>query len=280
MTDIIDKFKSIVPVIAIIFYTYGYSYLSIYYGFFDISIEYYVSLTDILFKTINILIFLSIFFLIQEIFLILWSTAVLKVYYSRKLNGKIKNRIKSEKVYDRYYVQVIEKYIERNLETVSFFSFLIFGLTLIFLTKEYLQGMTVFFPFLIVKLYKFTHKENSETKNRILKFSSLALFIILLNSFVLWGYNDASEVKENGLSHKIEFTSNNVSYITGYDNLNFIGETSSYIFVYNKKERKTLVFNKSNLTDFKVFDISLTKKEEEKLSKEIIESLDDLFNLN
>ena len=280
MTDIIDKFKSLVPVIAIILYTYGYSYLSIYYGFFDISIEYYVSLTDILFKTINILIFLSIFFLIQEIFLILWSTAVLKVYYFRKLNGKIKNRIKSEKVYDRYYVQVIEKYIERNLETVSLFSFLIFGSTLIFLTKEYLNGMTVFFPFLIVKLYKFTPKENSETKNRIIKFSSLALFVILLISFGLWGYNDATEVKENGLSHKIEFKSNNVSYKTGYDNLNFIGETSSYIFVYDKKERKTLVFSKINLTDFKVFNISLTEKEEEKLSKEIIQSLDDLFNLN
>lgn len=279
MSDLLDKFKSKVPVIALVFYTYGYSYLSVFYGFFDISIEYYVDLTDILFKTINILIFLSVLFLVQEVILILWSTLILKVFFSRIFNRKIKNRDKNEKVYERYYTQVIEKSIDKHLESVSFLSFIIIGLALIFMTKEYLTVLTFFFPFFIVKLYKIIPKQDSEIKTRLFEFSSVALFLILLVCFILWGYNDASYIKESDVAHKIEFTSGNDTYKTGFDELNFIGETSSFVFIYDKKERKTLIFNKGSLIDYKVIDTSLTKQEEERLSQELIESLDALFNV-
>ena len=127
-------------------------------------------------------------------------------------------------------------------------------------------------------MYQITDFNNKEDKKNMLKFLMLFLYIILLISFAIWGYIDGNLIKNTEFKNGIVFNENNQQFDTSNDTLNFIGETSSYIFLFDNKNRKSLIFQKDKIENFKIKDNSLTEKEEDSIAKVQNKKIDAFFN--
>ena len=92
MEKTIEKFKSNIPIFLLIFYSFGYVYLNRFYSRFNISIENYINLTDIIFFAINSLIKITLLFFIIEIILNIASHVILRFYYFRVKDKKGKDK--------------------------------------------------------------------------------------------------------------------------------------------------------------------------------------------
>lgn len=68
-------------------------------------------------------------------------------------------------------------------------------------------------------------------------------------------------LKKSKFGQQMEFKERDILYNTKSDSLIFIGETNEYIFLYNNKNRETLVFNKSGISGLKIKDTWLTEEE-------------------
>lgn len=278
MKEYLDNYKSNLPIILLVFYSLGFVYLDRYFARFNISIENYVNLTDIIFVTIKTLVSLSLIYLVIEICLYIISRTTLKIVFSKNLNYKIKRRIKNQIVYDRYYSLIIEKQIVKQTNGLSFFFFIISPFILWYFIDEPVIIFSLFFPFLIIKIHQITNYKNDEERKRMIQFLLVILYVTLLICFAIWGHKDGNFNKISNNPSNVEFYENQNSYNTKLDSLNFIGETSSYLFIYDKKNRTSLIFNKGNISNFKIKDITLTPEEEEKIQKETKMKIDSFFN--
>ncbi len=273
MMKYLESYKTNIPVIILVFYSLGYIYLNRFYSRFDISIENYINLTDIIFVTIVNLVKLAIFFLFIEFVLVLISRFVLKLLYSKKLNPKSDPRLRNQEIYDRYYNLVVYK----QINGVSFF-ILLLGLFIPLLIEIDFSYLILFLPFFIIKTHQITNYENKEEKNRMLQYLGLIMYFLLMICFAIWGHYDGNNVKTSDSQKNIEFRENKILYNTATDSLNFIGETSSYLFIYDKHKRKTLVLNKQKISDFKIKDKTLTSEEKEKMAKDAEIQIDKFLN--
>lgn len=262
------SYKSNIPIILLIFYSLGYIYLNRYYHQFNISIENYITLTDIIFITVNTIIKLSIIYLIFDFFLLIISNIILKIFYSRKLNHKIKGRVDNNKIYNRYYSLVIKKQIEKQMKYVSFYLSLICLFILLFSLSDKIYIFTIYIPYFLVKIHPISHSKENKNKRIVVQIFLLIFSIMLIISFANLGSIDGLSVKTSQTSKIIEFTENQKYYNVNSDSLNYIGETSSFIFIYDKKNRKSLIFQKNNISNYKIKDTSLTNEEKEELKKE------------
>lgn len=261
MQKYLDNYKSNIPIILLVFYSLGYIYLDRYYSRFNISIENYINLSDIIFVTIRTLVSLSLIYLIIEFCLIIVSMTILRIVYSKDLNYKIRGRIKDKQIYKRYHSIVINKLIHKNTNGVSFFIFMIIPFMLVYFIDESIAIFTIFFPFLIIKIYQIIHYEDDEEKNRMIQISLSFLYVILIICFAIWGHIDGNLNKTSKNSSIVEFSENQKSYNTNLDSLNYIGETSSYLFLYDRNNRNSLIFNKQNISNFRIKDVTLTSEE-------------------
>ena len=123
-----------------------------------------------------------------------------------------------------------------------------------------------------------TNYENKEEKNRMLQYLGVMMYVLLMICFAIWGHYEGNNAKTSDNSKTIEFKENNIEYNTETDSLNYIGETSSYLFVYNKNRRETLVLNKENITEFKIIDKTLTSEEKEQMAKDAEMQIDKFLN--
>lgn len=87
------------------------------------------------------------------------------------------------------------------------------------------------------------------------------LYVILIICFAIWGHIDGNLNKTSKNSSIVEFSENQKSYNTNLDSLNYIGETSSYLFLYDRNNRNSLIFNKQNISNFRIKDVTLTSEE-------------------
>lgn len=262
MEKTLEKFKSNIPIIILIFYSLGYVYLNRFYSRFNISIENYINLTDIIFFAINSLIKITLLFFIIEIILSIISIFILKIYYLSEKDEKIK-----------------EEKIDTNLKYASFTIFIIFGFLLNFIIKgDIVIYFSYFFTFFLVKTFQITHFENKEDKKNMLEFLFIFLYLLLLISFAIWGYKDGNFTKDNECKNEIIFNENDKKFDTSSDTLNFIGETSLYVFLFDNKNRKSLIFQKDKIDNFKINDKSLTEKKEDSLSKAYSKKIDTFFD--
>jgi hypothetical protein len=109
------------------------------------------------------------------------------------------------------------------------------------------------------------------------QFLLTSLIIILLICFAIWGFVEGNLTKEKNPLTVIEFTEGNRFIDTKSDTLNFIGETGSYIFIYDSKNRKSLIFDKSNILNFKIKDVTLSEEEKEIIQKESEKKVNDFL---
>lgn len=233
------------PAIILLFYILGFSYQFFYYQYFGIEIQYYVTLTDIIFQSIgNILLSVFLFFLIEAILLFLSGCATL---IFTRWKDKIKyNKLKiaSKKRADRYLEHTIDKYrIYYSFLIVIIISFI--GL---FIFDNMIYFFSIIFLNCIYRTYRILPKLDQEFDNIIKTGISIFLFLILIASYIYWGLSDAYHIAKDYSSKVIK-----TEYIyTGDNTRKFIGETSQYFFILNTKNNVVTVINKSNVDELNI----------------------------
>lgn len=259
----IDLFKSNVSIISLIFYILGYVYLNRYYEQYNITIEKYIDLLDILFITINYLFFILLVYVFVEVIIYVLAFINLSIIFRYFITKKIRKRLGTSNRVFRYIDFAHNNYVFTHIKLTSLILFILCALLLLKYTDETLIILTLFFPFLTLKIFQILPNNKNEFKTKAYQILLLIFIVILIFCFGIWGYVDANLNKEENQISKIEFKEQGILYTTQSDSLNYIGETNKYIFLYNKNDRNTLIFNKENISQLKVKDITLSKKEKE-----------------
>lgn len=260
MRKIVEIFKSEISLILVLIYSLGYSYLFVYYKLLGIPIEYYVNITDILFKAIEILLQIVLLYLLQAMLLSSVAMFVLRIYYSRILNFRLwKRKIKKE-VYKRYSNTILERSKENNIELVVFFLYVLLGAFLFYIPDDFRSFDIVYILFLIVRMYFLTHKIEVKEPNKFRELLVGGFVVFLLLSFIVSAQFRSVAVKNGNISKIIEFKDNGKLISTSNSNINYIGESSTYIFLYDKTTRESLIFSKQKVEELKYGDSFVKEK--------------------
>ncbi|WP_210149980.1 hypothetical protein [Chryseobacterium scophthalmum] len=231
--------------IILLFYILGFSYQFWYYQYFGIEIQYYITLTDVIFQSIgNILLSVFIFCTI-EVFLLFISDFLCTSFSRWKTKFKYDTlSLESRKRADRYL-----KYLaDSNRKYYTFTVVIIALIAGVFIFDEKLYFFSIIFPNFIYRTYRVLPKIDQES-DKILKIGvSIFLFCMLIASYSYWGINDASKIAEN-YSSKIIKTD---KIYTGNNNYKFVGETSLYLFILNKNNNVITVINKSSVDEMNI----------------------------
>ena len=233
------------PAIILLFYILGFSYQFFYYQYFGIEIQYYVTLTDIIFQSIgNILRSVFLFFFIEAILLLLSGCAT---FIFTRWKDKIeynKLEIASKKRADRYLEYLIDKY----RIYYSFIIVIIISFVGLFIFDNMIYFFSIIFLNCIYRTYRILPKLDQEFDNIIKTGISIFLFLILISSYSYWGLSDAYHIAKDYSSKVIKTE----KIYTGDNTRKFIGETSLYFFILNTKNNVVTVINKSSVDELDI----------------------------
>jgi len=255
MKKVIDFYKNILPLIVLIIYAVGYVFLTNYYANFGIDIIYYLSLTDILFFSLGMLITLAIILFIVE-----FGLSFLMMIFSKEKQSDKEDQ--DEDVKDKAGKSFIK-------QLVSTFILIVIVFLLAHYTEYDFYLYTILFTLMPIKISSSMRAFGEEDKKfqdfEIIFTGSFVTVTLIVVAF-LYGNYEAKNVKNINSDifyNKIEFTFENVQYSTfENDTLVFIGQTTDDLFVYNTITKKSTVFIKNNLKDIKFYDPAvLTEKE-------------------
>jgi len=251
-----ELFKENLSTILIGIYGLGYIYIKAFYSIFNIQIEEYIQLVDILFLTINNLARVFAFYAVVEIV----TYALAYFGYNHFIYRKIKEKFKGfEKpgFRKRFYNFCFNRaFLTRQMvlfiPTIAMLGWFIMNFLEV---KEPLYFMMYGLLFWYLKMFHITVINRKRWfYGRYLSLMQPAIIFHLIVGFFLMARADARElhVIEQGTS--LEFVYNGQSYSTNDGQYNYIGETSSHLFIYDKKCNKTLIFFKENFTYFSLSD--------------------------
>ena len=248
MNNILEDYKNNIPIFVLAFYTLGYIYLHAYYSVFDISIEYYINLTDIIFFIVSKLINITVaYFLLEFIFKNTTSWATSKILNLYVLN--ILKRRKNPEVFKRFLnININRK--EGSLKIIILtFSLIVTSFILIHILSFPYRLYIYLTPYFLLNMYlinKKHFKTRLETR-RILVF--IAIFSVVISYFLI-ALTEAIDVKNKIDLKHIQFISEKTAYNTESERFNLIGETTDYMFMYDSEKINTLVFKKSEISNF------------------------------
>lgn len=277
MKEHIELLKSNFTIATLIFYVFGYAYLSIYYLQFDISIVNYINVLDILLTSVNFFAILLLICLLIEFGLFFVGLMILNGTFHLFIRTKVVKRLGNSTRAQKYLETKNNKYYSDNIKGTTFFVFLLLAFSALYFGSEKIMLASLFLPFFIIKLYQITPKEQGIRQLQLNRFFLGFLTIMLILCFIYWGYIDGISAKENKNGKQLEFKEQDILYNTKSDSLNFVGETNGYIFLYHTKNRETLIFNKMGTTGLKIKDSSPTKDEKEAQQKEAQNKVNEFF---
>lgn len=276
LKSIIQGFKYNIPILISCFYILGYIYMNRYYSSFDISIEYYVNLTDIIFLTVNYLMMILIIYVIFE--LVSSFIANMAFYVWSHFFHKKTDNLKNERVIERF----IDVRRKKSFQWISLSILIVIAFGIIYFSGMFMIYTSIFVPLILIKVnyLVFSKTKVEESKKKISNFFVIVFSIISIICFAYWGYYD-------GVSNKIikkdspivSFTDNNNFYSTKGTTFNLIGETSGYLFLYDIKNKESLVFAKQNIRNFKIQDPEiLEKKMQDEINRKFNSFRKDIFS--
>lgn len=261
-------YREILPLYILFSYCLGYVFITTYYSTFGIDIEYYISVTDLLFLSIYLLVSLTIVLVIVEILLKIIVMFIYPIDYE-KLEKEDK-----KKLYEK----------RGNAEMISFLILFVLSFIITYYTGEYLYTFTIAFTLLPIKMISASSKFDKSRETEIdsieaetfrkldFDFLNVMIGVILFFLSFFYGWKESSNVKSNNglfFSKNIEFTYKSKNLISDSNNI-FIGETSGYLFMYEKKINETHIYNKSDLENFRVKDPTVMSNKEKMIYKQKI----------
>lgn len=277
MKKYLKEYTENLSVIILLFYVLGFCYQFCYYRYFDIEIQYYISLTDIIFTSIGNLFTSLIIFLFMEVLILIPADFFTAYLFRYKNDNKYEN--KSAKVkfrqdrYRDYLISTNRKYYAFMLTVVIFFA----GA---FIFDDSLYFYSIIIINFLYHLYLLIEPKEGRIDIKMKKnITFIALLIVLVLSYSYWGHSDASNLKKQYTSKIISFedisTDNNI--------YKYIGETSGYYFLLNSKTDDVLIANKGGIETAKVKPNKFReneKKQVEKQMNEIFEKVNYYLHIN
>lgn len=261
MKRLLETYSGILPGLVVLFYTIGYVYLRAYYTQFGINIEFYISLTDILFYAIKFLVFLAFIFFILNTIVFLVAYASSSYYFTKKLKKYLSEKSASKEVIERF----VSMKVTKHLFIFYPLALLLFTAILIWITGEILFPFTYYIFSMFSFFYSVIPEKSASEKSfeigklRDRDYGTLFLIFIVIILHYFTGFRTAEQVKVGDYYFTkptvCEFVYKNIDYSTDKGtNMMFVGETTDYLFVYSSCEQKTLAFEKGSIENLK-FDI-------------------------
>lgn len=202
---------------------------------------------------------------------------IIHIYFNLFIKHKIYKKLGNSNRVKLFIKYRSDKYYSDNIIATTFTLFLLFSMVVIYLINEKIFILSLIFPFLIIKTFQIIPKVKGEQQIQLNQFIATIFIVILISCFAYWGYSEGDSIKVAKSTKHIEFKEGDLLFSTKTDSLNFIGETNTYIFLYNKKNRETLIFNKSGISKLKVKDSSLSPEEKEVLQKKTQQDFDNFL---
>lgn len=234
------KYQNSFPILLLSIYALGYAYLKCYYWVNNIDIEYYINLTDIIFFTINLIILFVVPILFLEFFIEMCATFFILRQNRKKLKfmsdeerNKILHVDKNDKVI-RYYFRVL------------FVVYIICILTL----GQFVYSTFFFVVLLLLKGYHILKYGDNDEDNKTVIVG--VIFFVSVIASIIFGIMHG-KIHNNKIivftsTKEISFNTSNQKISTINDeNCIFMGQTTDYIFLYDKKSNKSCAYKKDSL---------------------------------
>ena len=212
------------PLLAIAFYSVGFIRLKGYYQTFGIQIENYVNINDLIFQSIYI-------FLLMLILLFLFFLFI-KIFEFFTKNVKIENKV----IWFILFIQIILliTYFISSVKNLDGSQYLIYAM------------MVLFF-------YLIYYEKDYEGFLNYYKLKSIVVILFLSLFFLIGvfghGVRDGMAVRQRKKNNNVSFEYKGELYSTLHPSLHLIGETSEYIFLFNKVSNRSLVFRKEGINN-------------------------------
>lgn len=237
-------------IVLILLLVYSISFINyyIFYKSFAISIFSYVGLNDLIFFTLeyvfNILLIIVIYeLLFFLIFSILWAfyekfVLIIKKKLILYLNSNKRNRERITNVFSEHF---------SNGLSYSKFTIVILGIFFISFLPDKLVTIPAYFVYFIY-ITELISKEKMYSFS--VPFASIIIVLAMIFTTLYSSYSKRFE-KEN---YTISFKENDKLITTekGRSLLNYLGETSTNIFLYDIKNKKSKIYNKSSISSFEI----------------------------
>jgi hypothetical protein len=258
---IFQGIKENITIVALAIYGITFLNYYIYYNSFQISIFNYIGLNDMIFFFLEYIFKILSCIIITEILLFIIYVFLHDIFVKIRLNSTKRRR--------KYYKNLNENNTKRLTKTIengfskSLIQFKLTIITLSLFGLAFLPFKTLLIPTYFIYLFFLLEKIQKERDYELLTyFGGAMVFISLLITTFINSYDKRFE-KDNS---NISFYENNIFITTNKDLscYNYLGETSTYIFLYDIEKKKSKIYNKNNLTDItiknsNVIDSSITK---------------------
>lgn len=247
--NFISFFKENITLILLGLYSLSFVNYYVYYKSFEISIFNYIGLNDMLFFSLE-----SIFKVIGLIFIgeiILYVIYVwLFSFYENLVIFIFKRKgvfyFKSDKEGRERIKKVFHKQFKKSLVT---FKYLI--LTICFFSAAFLPNKLILVPTIMIYFLYHVHRTTEDGISEFLWVMSAAILIIsTLVTTLVNSYNKRFE-KDDYIISFYE-NSNFISTNRDVSCYNYLGETSSHIFLYDIENKESKTYFKDNVSELKI----------------------------
>ena len=242
-----NKLKNVIPYIGSLLILIGFVKMSIYYNHFNININNYVELSEILISFIpDIIKYSSIIFIV-----FLYSFLLDTEEDNQKSYDTNNEIIEMDKFFPR-----IGKILKRNITAILLLLLMIAFtiISAIWNEKNYLlfyrfSWMIFIILFFNIMLMEFRRKYKIINGNYFdSTYNNLLIISFLFTAYIIQStYSEIEEV-ENHNGPIVCFHSSK-KLIQSEENLIYIGQTKNYFFMYNLKDKETYVYTRNEISN-------------------------------
>lgn len=259
--------KNNIPLILLGLYALSFINYYIYYNSFEIPIFNYIGLNDMLFFSLEYIFRILLLITIAEILIFIVFT-ILFGWYERFVLLFIKKKWylygNASKKNKKRILNIFNKQFDNSIFQ--------FGMTTIFIllfVVAFSSYKLVLFPTALIYLIYYIEKGTPEKFWDItLMMATGIIFISMLFSTIVNSYDKRFE-KDNNI---ISFYENSifVSTDTKLSCYNYLGETSTHIFLYDIENKESKIYGKENVSEFTIKNINKTDKYIKKIQENSI----------
>jgi hypothetical protein len=234
--DLFDKneIKQISKYLPVFFTLLGVFKLIVYYGYFDIRIVEYLDFSEVLLSFTDSLVFL--------LFTIIVPSIILLSFFGKSIGNENKVTYKSQLEF-KFWERIVIDFKESKLLCIISIIIILFVLIRCGLHWDTLIYFLMFpginLIILLVREIRITYWKQykySISTTYINVFYILCMVTIITLFFTI---NEASDVKKRNIYYGTEIQLENEN-IKSDSITTYIGQTKGYIYLYNKKEKKSI----------------------------------------
>jgi hypothetical protein len=247
-----DKKISLIPLFSVFILTMALIKVYVFYNNFNIPIKYFINISEL-----TVLIFEDLLFIVPPLLLL--------YIFVDKSDSKIElsNRFKDllhKKPKDKSKKEIVLNFIRKLLVILisGFYLLLIFGfpLYLIFFHRTYSEkifGFTLLASIILILIFITKSKRliNSLGIDGLI----LTMFFVIFTFFFMLRILVEIEDVEKGKFVGTKIITEKDVYISTPDNY-YIGQTSSYVFIYNRQENQSTIIP---VSEIKKIELSIKK---------------------